>query len=148
MQTAIIDESLCIGCSLCIPVCPVDAIVGARKYMHTVLLDECIGCKLCVPACPVDCITMEPLADRLNAIALEAEGRNPAPAEIVLDKQSRAETAKRRYQARKLRLAKQQQVCLPVFSSTAERSTVLKADIKAALLRVQNKERMPVTIEL
>lgn len=130
MQTAIIDESACIGCSLCIPACPVDAIVGARKYLHTVLLDECIGCKLCVPACPVDCITMEPLQERLQAIATTA-------IDFTLDKSARAEKAKQRYRARKQRLAKQQRVCLPVFSSAAERSATLKTDIQAALLRVQ-----------
>src|SRR3569623_383209 len=55
---AIIDESLCIGCTLCIQACPVDAIVGAAKLMHTVLPDLCTGCDLCVPPCPVDCIAM------------------------------------------------------------------------------------------
>ncbi len=55
---AVIDESLCIGCTLCIQACPVDAIVGAAKQMHTVLPDLCTGCDLCVAPCPVDCITM------------------------------------------------------------------------------------------
>ena len=56
---AIIDEALCIGCTYCREVCPVDAIVGAHHYMHTVLAAECTGCELCVPRCPVDCIRME-----------------------------------------------------------------------------------------
>ena len=55
---AIIDESLCIGCTYCRDVCPVDAIVGAHHFMHTVIASECTGCELCVPRCPVDCITM------------------------------------------------------------------------------------------
>jgi len=55
---AVIDESLCIGCTLCIQACPVDAIVGAAKQMHTVLNDLCTGCDLCVAPCPVDCIAM------------------------------------------------------------------------------------------
>lgn len=55
---ALIDEQVCIGCTLCIQACPVDAIVGAAKQMHTVINDECTGCELCVPPCPVDCITM------------------------------------------------------------------------------------------
>jgi electron transport complex protein RnfB len=55
---AVIDESLCIGCTLCIQACPVDAIVGAAKQMHTVVADLCTGCDLCVAPCPVDCIAM------------------------------------------------------------------------------------------
>ncbi|MES2535211.1 MAG: electron transport complex subunit RsxB [Pseudomonadota bacterium] len=55
---AVIDESLCIGCTLCIQACPVDAILGAAKQMHTVLPDLCTGCDLCVAPCPVDCIAM------------------------------------------------------------------------------------------
>lgn len=57
---AIIDEANCIGCTLCIQACPVDAIVGAAKQMHTVLTDRCTGCELCVPPCPVDCIEVPP----------------------------------------------------------------------------------------
>ncbi len=55
---AVIDESECIGCALCLPPCPVDAIVGAAGQMHTVIDAQCTGCELCVPACPVDCISM------------------------------------------------------------------------------------------
>lgn len=58
---AVIDESTCIGCTLCIQACPVDAIVGASKRMHTVIASECTGCKLCLPPCPVDCISMQPI---------------------------------------------------------------------------------------
>jgi electron transport complex protein RnfB len=55
---AFIDESRCIGCTLCIQACPVDAIVGAPKLMHTIITSECTGCELCLPPCPVDCINM------------------------------------------------------------------------------------------
>jgi len=55
---AVIDEAVCIGCTLCIQACPVDAIVGASKQMHTVIEEECTGCDLCLPPCPVDCIEM------------------------------------------------------------------------------------------
>ena len=58
---AIIDENLCIGCTLCIQACPVDAIVGAAKQMHTIIPELCTGCDLCVPPCPVDCIAMVPV---------------------------------------------------------------------------------------
>jgi len=59
-QVVEIVEPDCIGCTKCIQVCPVDAIVGAAKHMHTVILDECTGCDLCIPACPVDCIIKIP----------------------------------------------------------------------------------------
>lgn len=59
-EIAFIDEAACIGCTKCIQACPVDAIVGASKLMHTVLADECTGCELCIAPCPVDCIAMIP----------------------------------------------------------------------------------------
>ena len=59
-SAALIDEARCIGCTLCIDACPVDAIVGARGLMHTVVEPWCIGCALCLPPCPVDCIGMVP----------------------------------------------------------------------------------------
>ena len=58
---AFIDEALCIGCTLCIQACPVDAILGAAKQMHTILPSLCTGCDLCVAPCPVDCISMMPV---------------------------------------------------------------------------------------
>jgi Na+-translocating ferredoxin:NAD+ oxidoreductase subunit B len=58
-QVAVIDEATCIGCAKCIEACPVDAILGARKWMHTVIVDWCTGCELCIAPCPVDCITLE-----------------------------------------------------------------------------------------
>lgn len=61
-QVAYIREEECIGCTKCIQACPVDAILGSSKFMHTVLTDECTGCDLCVEPCPVDCIEMRPVA--------------------------------------------------------------------------------------
>jgi Na+-translocating ferredoxin:NAD+ oxidoreductase subunit B len=69
---ATIDENICIGCTLCIKACPVDAIIGASKHMHTVISAECTGCELCLAPCPVDCIVMRPPA------SAEATRANPA----------------------------------------------------------------------
>ena len=63
-QTVVIDESACIGCTKCLPVCPVDAIIGGPKQMHTVLASICTGCELCIPPCPVDCIEIVPPGGR------------------------------------------------------------------------------------
>jgi electron transport complex protein RnfB len=65
-MVAIIDEQTCIGCTLCIQACPVDAILGAAKQMHTVIEKECTGCELCVEPCPVDCIAMVPIAETIS----------------------------------------------------------------------------------
>jgi electron transport complex protein RnfB len=57
-SVALIDETLCIGCTHCRDACPVDAITGAHQFMHTIIASECTGCELCLPPCPVDCISM------------------------------------------------------------------------------------------
>jgi electron transport complex protein RnfB len=61
LAVAVIDEALCIGCTLCIQACPVDCIVGAPTRMHTVIASQCTGCDLCIPPCPMDCIAMVPV---------------------------------------------------------------------------------------
>ena len=61
LTAAVIDEALCIGCTLCIQACPVDCIVGAPTKMHTVIASQCTGCDLCLPPCPMDCIAMIPV---------------------------------------------------------------------------------------
>ena len=92
---AFIDPQRCIGCTLCIQACPVDAIVGASKQMHIVLPDWCTGCDLCIPPCPVDCITMIDVTDThtgWNAwsqeLADEARGRYHSR-ELRLDREKR-----------------------------------------------------------
>lgn len=87
---ALIDEDTCIGCTKCIQACPVDAIVGAGKRMHTVIAAECTGCELCLPPCPVDCIALVPTA--------------PAPLARV-DILRRASAARTRFEARNRRIA-------------------------------------------
>jgi electron transport complex protein RnfB len=65
-SVAFIDENTCIGCTLCIQACPVDAIVGAAKQMHTIIKKECTGCELCLAPCPVDCISMLPIQEDIT----------------------------------------------------------------------------------
>jgi len=99
-SAAVIDETTCIGCTLCIQACPVDAIVGAGKVMHTVLLDVCTGCELCVPPCPVDCIAIVPVSE-LRARRFEVIERDPA------DWRSAANAARTRFDSRSRRLERE-----------------------------------------
>ena len=77
---AFIREDECIGCTKCIQACPVDAIIGAARQMHTVVVDECTGCDLCVEPCPVDCIDMVPVHTSIK----EWQWQKPAPAEQAI----------------------------------------------------------------
>ncbi len=82
-HVAVIDEAWCIGCTLCLPVCPTDAILGSNKLMHSVIEKHCTGCELCIPVCPVDCISL------VNLTALETGWKAWSPAQ--------AEEARSRY---------------------------------------------------
>jgi electron transport complex protein RnfB len=90
MTVAVIDEAWCIGCTLCLKVCPTDAILGSNKVMHTVIEAACTGCDLCLPVCPVDCIEMIPISDERTGWS----AWSPAL----------AQQARQRYEARQLRL--------------------------------------------
>jgi electron transport complex protein RnfB len=98
-KVAVIDEARCIGCTLCIQACPVDAIVGAAKLMHTVVTELCSGCDLCVAPCPVDCIEMAPAGSgdvwdlaRAGAARTRYERRE---ARVAREREDRALRAKR-----------------------------------------------------
>jgi endonuclease-3 len=77
-EVALIDEAVCIGCTKCILACPVDAIVGASKMMHSILVEECTGCELCIAPCPVDCISMAPMHDDGTNRAVQYRARYEA----------------------------------------------------------------------
>lgn len=110
-QVAFIVEEDCIGCVKCIAACPVDAILGAAKLMHTVIASECTGCELCVAPCPVDCIVMKPLSSQ------------PSPEQKAEQKM----TAKHRYDAR----------CLRKENEALEKAERARKQ-KAALLKMQS----------
>ena len=95
MTVAVIDEAWCIGCTLCIKVCPTDAILGSNKVMHTVIEAACTGCDLCLPVCPVDCIEMVPVSgDQTGWAAWSSE---------------QALQARQRYESRQIRLVQEDQ---------------------------------------
>ena len=110
LRLALIDEAHCIGCTLCIQACPVDAIAGAPKRMHTVIADLCTGCDLCVPPCPVDCIAMVPSPMVPSPMVPSPMVPSPMVPAIGPDAQwneDRADAARMRHVARQGRLARE-----------------------------------------
>jgi len=122
MLVAIIREAECVGCAKCLPACPVDAILGAPQFLHTILTDECIGCGLCVAPCPMDCIDMQtsPVHDHSTA------------------KAERAQLAKNRYQRRQKRLIQEEMPKLMAPINEQHRAE-MQADIAEAIKRIQMK---------
>jgi len=123
-SVALIDEDWCIGCTLCLDACPTDAIVGANKYMHTVIDHHCTGCALCVPVCPVDCIAME----NASGVATGWQAWTGA----------QAEHARQRYAARQARQARQaQEAAAPAEPQAGSRQAVIAAALARARTRAE-----------
>ncbi len=135
--TAFVDEAQCIGCTLCLQACPVDAIVGAAKHMHTVISLECTDCELCIPVCPVDCISRVPRVtddgDYSNSFAVCRTKPNHYPWDTL--------RARLRYQAHQQRVKKRQAPTARMCASAAVQTekALKQAAIAAALARVRAK---------
>ena len=131
-RRAAIDEPACIGCRKCLDVCPVDAILGARKLMHTVLDAECNGCALCLPACPVDCIVLVP-------VALPAFTDSPWPEHTHTE----VERWRLRTEARLARLRKKNtaaRATRTVSAPASDERARMRAEIRAAVARVRARK--------
>ncbi|PZW91135.1 electron transport complex protein RnfB [Pseudomonas sp. 478] len=138
-QIAYIREAECIGCTKCIQACPVDAIVGAAKLMHTVIIDECTGCDLCVAPCPVDCIEMRPLP--LDTV-LPVVGGLAFSLEEQRARAAKRDHARRRFEQRNARLHREEEQKIAERQARAQRtvqhSEVATLDpVQAALERVR-----------
>lgn len=142
-----IDEATCIGCTLCIHACPVDAILGAAKRMHTVIDSECTGCELCLDPCPVDCIALVPMALPAAEVDGKANLHAEAP-DTFLQRwmRERAAWARRRFLARRARLLRLRQASAErrarkpaaMPGRDADRATK-RAVIRAAVARVRHR---------
>jgi Na+-translocating ferredoxin:NAD+ oxidoreductase subunit B len=122
-----IDPAFCIGCTKCMLACPVDAIIGANKRMHTIIADQCTGCELCLPPCPTDCIRLEPRSasewsDHDAALALEryraresrSKSNEAAPKEVIeTSNDAPATPASARFKALEAALAQAKQRLAP-----------------------------------
>jgi Na+-translocating ferredoxin:NAD+ oxidoreductase subunit B len=124
----LIDESRCIGCAKCLPVCPTDAIVGAAKRMHTVIVDDCTGCELCIIACPVDCITLKPQKTFANAAHASLSAR-----------ETQSSTLRRSYVAHKARFAARAEEGLSAMIESAPVAVSDQYDKKALLANILAK---------
>ena len=120
---AVIDEAWCIGCTLCIKACPVDAIVGAAKQMHLIVNAQCTGCELCVPACPVDCIAMVEVTEARSGWAAWGGPQ--------------AEQARTRYDAHQAR--RKRPVAKPAAAAPGDAGAAKRQMIEAAMARSRAK---------
>lgn len=138
-QIAYIREAECIGCTKCIQACPVDAIVGAAKLMHTVIIDECTGCDLCVAPCPVDCIEMRPLP---LATVLPIVGGLAFSLEEQRARAAKRNHARRRFEQRNARLQREEEQKVAERQARAHRAAPQPSEatldpVQAALERVR-----------
>jgi Na+-translocating ferredoxin:NAD+ oxidoreductase subunit B len=122
-HVAFIDEATCIGCAKCLPVCPIDAIIGAAKRMHTVIADDCTGCELCIIACPVDCISLKPQTTRANTSYATLATRN-----------TQANELRDAYAAHKIRFAERAEDGLSAALASGTTTTAKPVAEKKALL--------------
>lgn len=125
LHLALIEERHCIGCTLCIQACPVDAIVGANKFMHTIIADQCTGCELCIPPCPVDCIEMVPANRQWN--------------------DDDADKAWRNYQHREARLQRNKEKELNRLATAAERTLTKNLNNKQSDIEADTKHEVKDT---
>jgi Na+-translocating ferredoxin:NAD+ oxidoreductase subunit B len=135
---AMIDEQRCIGCTLCIKACPVDAILGASRQMHTVISQECTGCELCLAPCPVDCIIMQPLA--LPEAAQAQTAHAVAAADLARQRHQQRQQRQEREKLARLQSAGQKKPGLTAGVKTVMATgtdDIKKTAIAAAMARVQ-----------
>ena len=142
---AVIDEAWCIGCTLCVKACPVDAIIGTNKHMHTVIEPDCTGCELCIPVCPVDCITLVPVHAEpapTGWAAWSSEQAEQAREQHAWH-QARTRRAKAEHDARLQAKAEHKLAHLPEVSKLTEpvELDAKRAVIEAALARARARRR-------
>ncbi len=140
-----IDEDWCIGCTLCIKACPVDAIVGANKRMHTVIEEECTGCDLCIPVCPVDCIRVENASGEASGWAAWSAEQAARARQRYADHQQRVARAEAEHARRLEDKARMKLADLPAHSQHTDPATLDKkrAIIEAALARAKARREGP-----
>jgi electron transport complex protein RnfB len=132
---AVIDESSCIGCTLCLQACPVDAIVGAARQMHTVVREWCTGCELCVAPCPVDCIAMVPATG--NATGWLAWSQQQANDARVRHERHDARAARERDAVAMARAAARQASAEGDADAQAKKRAIIAAALERARQKTQ-----------